>query len=54
MLYIGCVELLLDTIHPFLLGSSSLLTYALKIVEVLGSYRYGEYYYCRCAKIMAF
>ncbi|KAK7277607.1 hypothetical protein RJT34_22622 [Clitoria ternatea] len=36
---IGCVELLLETIHPFLLGSSSLLSYALKIVEVLGSYR---------------
>ncbi|KAG2402787.1 Protein SPIRRIG-like protein [Vigna angularis] len=35
----GCVELLLDTIQPFLSGSSSLLTYALKIVEVLGSYR---------------
>ncbi|KAL2663924.1 hypothetical protein AAZV13_02G129300 [Glycine max] len=36
---VGCVELLLETIHPFLLGSSSLLSYALKIVEVLGSYR---------------
>jgi len=36
---IGCVELLLDTIHPFLSGSSSLLSRALKIVEVLGSYR---------------
>ncbi|XP_027935476.1 protein SPIRRIG [Vigna unguiculata] len=35
----GCVELLLDTVQPFLSGSSSLLTYALKIVEVLGSYR---------------
>ncbi|CAK8571871.1 unnamed protein product [Lathyrus sativus] len=35
----GCVELLLDTIHPFLSGSSSLLSRALKIVEVLGSYR---------------
>ncbi|XP_027189697.1 protein SPIRRIG isoform X2 [Cicer arietinum] len=35
----GCVELLLETIHPFLPGSSSLLSRALKIVEVLGSYR---------------
>ncbi|KAI5395086.1 protein SPIRRIG [Lathyrus oleraceus] len=35
----GCVELLLDTIQPFLSGSSSLLSRALKIVEVLGSYR---------------
>ena len=34
--YLGCVELLLETIHPFLLGSSPLLSYALKIVEVLG------------------
>ncbi|XVF32503.1 hypothetical protein REPUB_Repub17cG0088500 [Reevesia pubescens] len=36
---IGCVELLLETIHPFLSGSSPLLSYALKIVEVLGAYR---------------
>ncbi|KAK7270292.1 hypothetical protein RIF29_23324 [Crotalaria pallida] len=36
---IGCVELLLETIHPFLMGSSPLLSHALKIVEVLGSYR---------------
>ncbi|XP_028758438.1 protein SPIRRIG [Neltuma alba] len=36
---VGCVELLLEIIHPFLLGSSPLLSYALKIVEVLGSYR---------------
>ncbi|XP_061338100.1 protein SPIRRIG isoform X2 [Gastrolobium bilobum] len=36
---VGCVELLLETIHPFILSSSSLLSYALKIVEVLGSYR---------------
>ncbi|KAD3338274.1 hypothetical protein E3N88_33795 [Mikania micrantha] len=35
----GCVELLLETIHPFLSGSSSLLFHALKIVEVLGAYR---------------
>lgn len=54
MLYLGCVELLLDTIQPFLSGSSSLLTYALKIVEVLGSYRYGEYSYCRFSVIMSF
>ncbi|KAJ9696044.1 hypothetical protein PVL29_008348 [Vitis rotundifolia] len=36
---VGCVELLLEIIHPFLLGSSPLLSYALKIVEVLGAYR---------------
>ncbi|KAJ7972736.1 BEACH domain [Quillaja saponaria] len=36
---VGCLELLLEVIHPFLLGSSSLLSYALKIVEVLGAYR---------------
>ncbi|KAF3436243.1 hypothetical protein FNV43_RR23335 [Rhamnella rubrinervis] len=36
---VGCVELLLETIQPFLLGSSPLLSYALKIVEVLGAYR---------------
>ncbi|XP_044486072.1 protein SPIRRIG-like [Mangifera indica] len=36
---VGCVELLLETVHPFLLGSSPLLSYALKIVEVLGAYR---------------
>ncbi|XVE73056.1 hypothetical protein DITRI_Ditri11bG0087300 [Diplodiscus trichospermus] len=36
---VGCVELLLETIHPFLFGSSPLLSYALKIVEVLGAYR---------------
>jgi hypothetical protein len=37
---VGCVELLLETIHPFLSGSSTLLLYMLKIVEVLGAYRY--------------
>ncbi|KAF6172754.1 hypothetical protein GIB67_000812 [Kingdonia uniflora] len=36
---VGCVGLLLDAIHPFLLGSSPLLTHALQIVEVLGAYR---------------
>lgn len=36
---VGCVELLLETIHPFISGSSPLLSYALKIVEVLGAYR---------------
>ncbi|CAK7346518.1 unnamed protein product [Dovyalis caffra] len=36
---VGCVELLLETIHPFLSGSSPLLLYTLKIVEVLGAYR---------------
>lgn len=38
-LNIGCVGLLLETVSPFLLGSSSLLTQALRIVEILGSYR---------------
>ncbi|KAI4349464.1 hypothetical protein L6164_010050 [Bauhinia variegata] len=36
---VGCVELLLEIIRPFLRGSSPLLAYALRIVEVLGSYR---------------
>ncbi|GAB2298246.1 hypothetical protein Dimus_032316 [Dionaea muscipula] len=36
---VGCVELLLEMIHPFLLSSSPLLTHALRIVEALGSYR---------------
>ncbi|XP_027161043.1 protein SPIRRIG [Coffea eugenioides] len=36
---VGCVELLLETIYPFLSGSSPLLSYALKIVEVLGAYK---------------
>ncbi|KAK9040930.1 hypothetical protein V6N11_016064 [Hibiscus sabdariffa] len=36
---VGCVELLLETIQPFLSGSSPLLSYALRIVEVLGVYR---------------
>ncbi|KAK1289585.1 hypothetical protein QJS10_CPB18g01229 [Acorus calamus] len=36
---IGCVGLLLETIHPFLVGSSPLLIHALRIVEVLGAYR---------------
>ncbi|KAJ8749495.1 hypothetical protein K2173_025690 [Erythroxylum novogranatense] len=36
---VGCVELLLEMICPFLLGSSLLLSYTLKIVEVLGAYR---------------
>ncbi|CAL1383070.1 unnamed protein product [Linum trigynum] len=36
---VGCIELLLETIHPFLSGSSPLLTHALKIVEILGAYR---------------
>ncbi|EFH49086.1 hypothetical protein ARALYDRAFT_490292 [Arabidopsis lyrata subsp. lyrata] len=35
----GCVELLLEIIHPFLPGSSPFLSHALKIVEVLGAYR---------------
>ncbi|PPD93081.1 hypothetical protein GOBAR_DD09975 [Gossypium barbadense] len=36
---VGCVELLLETIQPFLSSSSPLLSYALKIVEILGAYR---------------
>lgn len=36
---VGCVGLLLDTITPFLAGSSPLLTHGLRIVEVLGAYR---------------
>lgn len=36
---VGCVELLLETICPFLSGSSLLVAHALKIVEVLGAYR---------------
>ncbi|XP_058086926.1 protein SPIRRIG [Magnolia sinica] len=36
---VGCVGLLLDTIRPFLGGSSPLLIHALQIVEVLGAYR---------------
>ncbi|CAN6462940.1 unnamed protein product [Victoria cruziana] len=35
----GCVGLLLETIHPFLFGSSSLLSHALRVVQALGSYR---------------
>ncbi|XP_017217937.1 protein SPIRRIG isoform X2 [Daucus carota subsp. sativus] len=35
----GCVELLLEIIYPFLTVSSPLLSYSLKIVEVLGAYR---------------
>lgn len=36
---VGCVELLLEMIYPFLSASSPLLSHALKIVEVLGAYR---------------
>ncbi|KAL0370483.1 UNVERIFIED_CONTAM: protein SPIRRIG [Sesamum angustifolium] len=36
---IGCVELLLEIIHPLVSSSSSLVSHALKIVEVLGAYR---------------
>ncbi|XP_066316405.1 LOW QUALITY PROTEIN: protein SPIRRIG-like [Miscanthus floridulus] len=36
---VGCVGLLLETISPFLEGSSPILNYALRIVELLGSYR---------------
>ncbi|KAG9155685.1 hypothetical protein Leryth_003953 [Lithospermum erythrorhizon] len=36
---VGCIELLLETIYPFISGSSPLLSHALKIVEVLGAYR---------------
>jgi hypothetical protein len=37
--YAGCVGLLLETINPFLEGSSPILNHALRIVEVLGAYR---------------
>ncbi|KAJ4952298.1 hypothetical protein NE237_029130 [Protea cynaroides] len=36
---VGCVGLLLEKIRPFLAGSSPLLSCALQIVQVLGSYR---------------
>ncbi|XP_010275219.1 PREDICTED: protein SPIRRIG-like isoform X2 [Nelumbo nucifera] len=36
---VGCVGLLLETVRPFLMGSSPLLTHALQIVGVLGAYR---------------
>ncbi|CAL9186094.1 protein SPIRRIG [Musa acuminata AAA Group] len=35
---VGCIALLLETISPFLEGSSPLLTHALQIVEVLGAF----------------
>jgi hypothetical protein len=37
--YIGCVGLLLETVSPFLEGSSPILNHALRIVELLGAYR---------------
>jgi len=41
MIYVvGCVGLLLETIHPFPDCSPSLLLHLLRIVEVLGAYRY--------------
>nr|CAB3493271.1 unnamed protein product [Digitaria exilis] len=36
---VGCVGLLLETISPFLEGSSPILNHALRIVEQLGAYR---------------
>ncbi|GAB4830425.1 hypothetical protein Ancab_020061 [Ancistrocladus abbreviatus] len=36
---VGCIELLLEMIHPFILSSSPLLSHALRIVEALGAYR---------------
>lgn len=36
---VGCIGLLLETISPFLATHSPLLAHALRIVEVLGSYR---------------
>ncbi|CAA0828066.1 Unknown protein [Striga hermonthica] len=36
---IGCVQLLLEIIHPFMSSASPLVSNALKIVEVLGAYR---------------
>ncbi|KAF3785698.1 SPIRRIG protein [Nymphaea thermarum] len=35
----GCVGLLLETVHPFLSSSSSLLSHTLRVVQALGSYR---------------
>ncbi|KAK3149380.1 hypothetical protein QOZ80_3AG0216630 [Eleusine coracana subsp. coracana] len=36
---VGCVGLLLETISPFLEGSSPILNHALRIIEMLGAYR---------------
>ncbi|XP_051143431.1 protein SPIRRIG-like [Andrographis paniculata] len=36
---VGCVELLLETLYPFMLSSTPLIAHAMKIVEVLGAYR---------------
>ncbi|CAA2979330.1 SPIRRIG isoform X1 [Olea europaea subsp. europaea] len=36
---VGCVELLLETIRPFMSSSSPLVSHILKIVEILGAYR---------------
>ncbi|EPS69873.1 hypothetical protein M569_04889, partial [Genlisea aurea] len=36
---VGCVQLLLETVHPFMSSSSPLVLHALKIVDVLGAYR---------------
>ncbi|KAL2554423.1 Beige/BEACH domain [Forsythia ovata] len=36
---VGCVELLLETIRPFMSSSSPLVSHTLKIVEILGAYR---------------
>lgn len=36
---VGCVQILLEIIYPFLSSFSSLVSHALKVVEVLGSYR---------------
>ncbi|XP_010270013.1 PREDICTED: protein SPIRRIG-like isoform X2 [Nelumbo nucifera] len=36
---VGCVGLLLETVRPFMMRSSPLVSHALQIVEVLGAYR---------------
>ncbi|XP_042006843.1 protein SPIRRIG-like isoform X1 [Salvia splendens] len=36
---VGCVQLLLETIYPFISSASPLVSHSLKIVEVLGAYR---------------
>ncbi|CAN6439603.1 unnamed protein product [Victoria cruziana] len=36
---VGCIELLLVTMQPFILGSSPLLLHSLRVVQVLGAYR---------------
>jgi hypothetical protein len=51
---IGCVGLLLETINPFLEGSSPILNHALKIVELLGAYRFVISHKIPCASLQQF